>query len=195
MKRFFITALIASISIASFAQPRAAGIRIGTTGADLSYQHSLSWDKFIEGEAGVDFGATPTSGAGFKAAATFNFIWARPAWTDRGTWALYSGPGIALGFVADKVTQKFNDGKLSTNDNGFMLSVVAQAGIEYTFWFPLQLSLDIRPYFGMHCSNGYEITFTGPDGTSASASYGEKTGFYERGLLGFIPTLSARFRF
>ena len=43
----------------------------------------------------------------------------------------------------------------------------------------------------MHCSNGYEIT--GPDGTSAS--YGGKTGFYERGLLGFIPTLSARFRF
>lgn len=191
MKRFFITLLIASISITIFAQPRAAGVRIGATGADLSYQHSLAWDKFIEGEAGIDFGATPTSGAGFKAAVTINLIWARPAWTDRGSWALYSGPGLALGFVADKVIHKTGNVKVSRNDNGFMLALAAQAGIEYTFWFPLQLSLDIRPYFGMHCSNGYEIT--GPDGTSAS--YGGKTGFYERGLLGFIPTLSARFRF
>ena len=75
-------------------------------------------------------------------------------------------------------------------DNGFMMSVVAQAGIEYTFWFPLQLSLDMRPYFGFHTNKGYEI-----DGGPADIRYGAKTSFYNRGLLGFIPTLSARFTF
>ena len=145
---------------------------------------------FIEGEVGLDFGAGVKSPVGFKAAATYNIIWARPAWTDRGTWALYAGPGLALGGVADRVTYKINDIRHSIMDNGFMMSLVAQAGVEYTFWFPLQLSIDMRPYFGFHTNKGYEIV-----GGPASIQYGAKTSFYDRGLLGFIPTLSVRYRF
>lgn len=190
MRRFIIIALFATISFAAIAQPRAAGLRFGTTGLEASYQHSFSWDYFLEGEIGLDFGAGVKSPAGFKAVATYNIIWARPAWTDRGSWALYAGPGIAFGGVADTVTYRIDNIKHTIADNGFMMSLVAQAGIEYTFWFPLQLSLDMRPYFGFHTNKGYEIV-----GGPASIQYGAKTSFYDRGLLGLIPTLSVRYRF
>ena len=190
MKRFFIITLLASISFAAMAQPRAAGLRFGATGLEASYQHSFGWDYFLEGEMGLDFGAGVKAPVGFRVDATYNIIWARPAWTDRGTWALYAGPGIALGAVADKVTYNINDIRHSIADNGFMMSFVAQAGVEYTFWFPLQLSLDMRPCFGFHTNSGYEM-----DGGPASVVYGAKTSFYDRGLLGFIPTLSVRYRF
>ena len=117
MKRFFIIALLASISFAAMAQPRAAGLRFGTTGLEASYQHSFGWDYFLEGEMGLDFGAGVKAPVGFKAIATYNIIWARPAWTDRGTWALYAGPGLALGGVADRVTYKINDIRHSIMDN------------------------------------------------------------------------------
>ena len=68
-----------------------------------------------------------------------------------------------------------------------MLGIAAQAGLEYNFEFPLQLSVDIRPYFGFHVAEGRDI--------NSELSYSPKTGFYNRGLLGFIPTLSARYRF
>ena len=190
MKRFFIIALLASISFAAMAQPRAAGLRFGTTGLEASYQHSFGWDYFLEGEIGLDFGAGTKSPAGFKAVATYNIIWGYPDWTDRGSWALYAGPGLAIGAVNDRVTYKINDIRHTILDNGFMMSLVAQAGVEYTFWFPLQLSLDIRPYFGFHINNGYDVT-----GDQNSIQYGGKTGFYNRGLLGFIPTLSVRYSF
>ena len=57
-------------------------------------------------------------------------------------------------------------------DNKFLLAFSAQAGIEYTFWFPLQLSVDLRPSYGI--------------------LGGE---FYKRGRIGFTPSLSARYRF
>ena len=190
MRRVIIIALFATISFAALAQPRAAGLRFGTTGLEASYQHSFGWDYFLEGEIGLDFGAGVKSPAGFKAVATYNIIWARPAWTDRGSWALYAGPGLAFGGVADTVTYRIDNIKHTIADNGFMMSLVAQAGIEYTFWFPLQLSLDMRPYFGFHTNKGYEIV-----GGPASIQYGAKTSFYDRGLLGLIPTLSVRYRF
>ena len=190
MRKIFIIALLDSISFAAMAQPRAAGIRLGGTGMEASYQHSFGWDYFLEGEMGVDFGSGTKAPAGFKATATYNMIWARPAWTERGIWALYAGPGISLGGVADRVSYQMNDMRLSIKDNGFMMSLVVQAGIEYTFWFPLQLSVDIRPHFGFHTNSGYGI-----DGGPESIEYGGKTSFYDRGLLGFIPTISARYRF
>jgi opacity protein-like surface antigen len=190
MKRFIIIAVLATMSFTAIAQPRSVGIRLGTTGSEASYQHSFGWNHFIEGEVGLDFGAGVKSPVGFKAAATYNIIWARPAWTDRGSWALYAGPGLAFGAVADNVSYKINNIKHIIADNGFMMSLAVQAGVEYTFWFPLQLSLDMRPYFGFHTNKGYEIV-----GGPASIQYGAKTSFYDRGLLGFIPTLSVRYRF
>lgn len=185
LKRFIIVATAAIVScffsLKAEAQPRAAGIRLGVTGFEASYQHAFGKD-FLEAGAGIDFGY---GGAGFKATGIYNFVFARPAWSDRGSWGLYAGPGLSLGYVSDRctTTSPWTDyyGVTHTNkrhfaDSGFMFAFTGQAGLEYTFWFPLQLSVDIRPYFGFH--------------TSSSG-----TGFYNYGMMGFVPTLSARYRF
>jgi hypothetical protein len=188
MKRLtIIISLILGISAVSSAQPRAAGIRIGATGLDASYQHSLNRNIFLQGDMGLDFGSGTDAGAGFKAAATYNIVWARPAWTDHGTWALYAGPGLALGYTGDNVTYRAGDLKFKTKNHGFMLGIALQAGLEYNFEFPLQLSVDLRPYFGFHIAEGIDM--------ASEVSYSPKTGFYNHGILGFIPTLSARYCF
>lgn len=77
--------------------------------------------------------------------------------------------------------------------NGFMLGVCAQVGLEYTFWFPLQLAIDLRPVFGIHVNGGYSsIDTANPEVASRTPV---ETGFYDNGLLGFVPTISARYRF
>ena len=167
--------MLLCISTAVMAQPRAAGLRIGATGLDASYQHELNKMTFLQGDLGMDFGSSAEAAVGFKVTGTYNIVWARPAWTDMGTWALYVGPGVTLGYVGDKGTYKDGPIKVRVRDHGFMFAIAAQAGIEYNFDFPLQLSADIRPYIGLHV--------------------GQKAGFYDRGLLGLIPTFSARYRF
>ena len=174
------------LSLTANAQPRAVGLRIGATGLEASYQHSIN-RNFIEAEAGMDFGY---GGAGFKVSASYNFIFARPAWSDRGSWAMYAGPGLAIGYVSDRTTYTFwEEGsssrypiKIHPDDHGFMMALSGQVGLEYTFWFPLQLSVDIRPYFGFHVNDGFY-------------DYASKVGFYNYGMMGFIPTLSVRYRF
>lgn len=189
MKRF-ITAIALAVlcSAAASAQPRAIGGRVGATGLEASYEHTLG-SNFIETDLGMDFGF---AGLGFKATGIYNFVFARPAWTDRGTWGLYAGPGISLGYVADMYRINWvnenlpgnpgNVRKFKYSDYGFMFSFTGQVGLEYTFWFPLQLSVDIRPYIGLHVT----------DHNGMSNSRAE---FYDYGLFGFIPTVSARFRF
>ena len=92
-----------------------------------------------------------------NAAAIYNFMIAQPSWTDRGEWGFYAGPGAALGLG------------IMNNYNAFSLSAAGQVGLEYTFWFPLQLSFDIRAQLG----------------------YGFNHGFY----WGLGPALSVRYRF
>ena len=153
MRRITLCLLaVLSLNLAANAQPRALGMRIGAEGAEISYQHNIQKRSFIEAELGSEFGSVE----GLKATGTYNFIFARPAWTNRGYWGIYTGPGISVGSL----------------DNKFLLAFSAQAGIEYTFWFPLQLSVDLRPSYGV--------------------LGGE---FYKRGRLGFTPSLSARYRF
>lgn len=176
MKRFItIITLILSVSAFAYAQPRAAGLRTGATGEEASYQHELNLNTFLQGDLGLDFGASVDGPLGFKATGTYNIIFARPAWTDKGTWAIYAGPGVTLGYSGDKVTYRDELVTLRTREHGFIFALAAQAGLEYNFEFPLQLSADIRPYFGVHI--------------------GDAAGFYDRGLLGFIPSISARYRF
>lgn len=187
-KIFFAAVIMLTFAFAASAQPRAIGGRLGTTGLEASYEHTLG-SNFIETDLGMDFGF---AGLGFKATGIYNFIFARPAWTDRGTWGLYAGPGISLGYVADMYKINWsNDNfpenpgnirKLTYSDYGFMFSFTGQVGLEYTFWFPLQLSVDIRPYIGFHV--------TDHNGTSNA-----RVEFYDYGLFGFIPTVSARYRF
>lgn len=192
MKKIFIAlAIILGTATMASAQMKSAGLRFGATGFDLVYQHNMGADRFAEADLGLDFGYNVNGNVGVKATAIYNFVWARPAWTQQGTWALYAGPGLSLGFVDDLVPYEISDAIKGYYDNGFMFALTGQVGIEYNFDFPLQISLDIRPYFGMHINDG---RFRIPN-TDTVVKYEKKIGFYDNGLLGFAPCLSVRYRF
>ena len=97
---------------------------------------------------------------GLDISSTYNFMIAQPNWTDRGEWGFYAGPGVALGFF-----------------HGTSIAVQGQVGLEYTFWFPLQLAIDLKPQIGVQIWNNGD-----PD-------------FWRGGLYGFAPTLAVRYRF
>ena len=150
-KIILVAALVLGFAAAAVAQPRAIGLR-GGYGAELSYQHTLG-ANFVEADLGL-------VGSGLNVAATYNWMLAQPDWTDRGEWGFYAGPGAALGL---------NLGEVST----FNVAVAGQVGLEYTFWFPLQLSLDLRPQLGLWTGGG-------------------AAGFY---FGGWCPALGVRYRF
>ena len=113
---------------------RALGLR-GGYGVELSYQHSLG-ENFVEADLGLfGFGA-------INAVATYNWMLAQPQWTSRGDWGFYAGAGAAAGL-------NFKEGARGAN-----IAVVGQLGLEYTFWFPLQLSLDFRQNIGFGFGHG-----------------------------------------
>lgn len=138
-KIILMAAMIIGFAVAATAQPRSIGARIGN-GAEISYQHTLGGANFLEidGGLGLPFDGTLSVGA----TGIYNFMIAQPAWTDRGEWGFYAGPGAGVGLgVGDA--------------NFFNLSVAGMVGLEYTFWFPLQLSLDLKPTLGFGFNHGF----------------------------------------
>ena len=153
MKKILAIAVLAlGISFAAAAQPKAIGLRWGWN-FEASYQHNVNGADFVEANLGT-FGFNS-----FDVSSTYNFMIAQPAWTDRGEWGFYAGPGLAFSFFS-----------------GTTIAVQAQVGLEYTFWFPLQLAIDLKPQFGAWIGN-------------------HASGFYTGGLYGFAPALSVRYRF
>ena len=193
MRRFIIAvaAMFCILAGTAAAQPKSVGIRAGYTGLNVNYQHFMIAVNFIEADLGLDFGYNANGNVGVKAAGTYNIVWARPAWTEKGSWALYAGPGISLGYVDDQVPYQINDVVHHYFDNGFMMALNGQVGIEYNFPFPLQVSLDIRPEIGFHINDG---RFRIPN-TQTVVKYEKKIGFYDNGLNGLFPTFSLRYRF
>ena len=146
--------LLVMAAITATAQPKAIGGRLGFYGLEASYEHTVNRTQFIETDLGLDFGVAGSGKGGARFTGTYNFIWACPDWTSMGTWALYAGPGLTVGYVEDIVRYKIADETVGVNDYGFMLALAAQVGIEYRFDFPVQLALDLRPCFGVHINDG-----------------------------------------
>lgn len=131
MKKFIAIAVAAlCLAAVASAQPKAIGIR-GTYGVELSYQH-WAGSNFWEFDAGL-----------------FNKMLDVVAIYDInvapiGPLNFYVGPGayVAMWPGADK---------------GLLLNagLVGQIGLEYTFSFPLQISLDWRPCFNFVNSFGW----------------------------------------
>ena len=188
MKRLilFITFVFGGL-LMTYAQPRSIGGSFGWS-ETITYQHSLSSNNFVEFYLGYHCGLIISdqysvqtgnsyvdgyyeaitdvalrSAGTLRLSAVYNMIFMSPQWTNRGEWNLYAGPGATLG-------TGFNRYK------AFSVGITGQVGLEYSFWFPLQLSVDLRPTFGMMVSENrikYDV----------------------EGLMGFIPTISAKFKF
>lgn len=122
MKKIILAAaLVLGFAVAASAQPKALGIR-GGYGADLSYQHYVSGSNFIEADLGLE------NFEFLNVAATYNFMI-----SEFGNgFGFYAGPGLAVGL-----------------GEALHVGVAGQAGVEYNFNFPLQISIDIRPQLGL----------------------------------------------
>lgn len=176
MKTFFLITLYACIAILANAQPRALGLRGGATGAEISYQHSFAGDQFLSIDVGIDPGYNVKGSLGGKVTGVYEFIWARPRWTKKGSWNIYAGPGLSAGYVDDRIVIKAGTERANAFSRGYMVAVTGQVGLEYNFEIPLQLSLEVRPLVGLHISKNH-------------------IGFYDNGLLGFAPSLAIRYTF
>jgi len=141
MKKFLFVAVLAMASVMAYAQPRAIGARLGY-GAQFSYEHQVG-QNMVSLEVGV-----PMFSA-LEAACTYDWIdpfGATVPWNEKGEWHWYMGVGGA--FRAD------------WNGVAGFLGAAGRFGIEYDFWFPLQLSLDFRPTLGAAWAwNGGGATF------------------------------------
>lgn len=156
MKRLIITVISALLALVADAQPRALGVRAGLE-YQASYQHTLSErGHFLEVDLGYQLISTTVN-----VACAYDFIVARPKWTKKGQWGVYVGPAVKAGFAGV----------------GYCVSAGAQIGLEYTFEFPLQISIDTRPAVGVAVIN-----------RQASLYGGESS-------LGGVPCLSIRYRF
>ena len=147
-KIILVAAMVLGFAVAASAQPRAVGLH-GGWGVELSYQHTLG-ENFIEADLGFMRG-------GLSVAGNYNWTLVKPQWTNKGEWGVYAGPGAALGAYK----------------GGASVAVTGMVGLEYTFDFPLQLSIDLRPQLGVAMGSG-----------SSAFYFGD-----------FIPSLGVRYRF
>ncbi|HIZ87068.1 MAG TPA: hypothetical protein IAC03_02780 [Candidatus Coprenecus pullistercoris] len=134
MKKFIVIAVALFTAAAVYAQPRAIGGRLGW-GAEVSYQHFVRGADFVELDLGLfNFNSVNVT-------AIYDFVFAEPQWTSKGTWQWYAGPGASLGLGW------YN----STHAN---ISAAGNVGLSYTFWFPLELSFDFRVQLGWQSVSG-----------------------------------------
>lgn len=121
-KTLLILAALLGFAVAASAQSRALGVRIGPN-TELSYQHTMGAENFLE----VDLGWNFMHGY-FNAAAAYDFMIA-----PVGPLNFYAGPAADIWIAGEA---------------GLGLGVGAQVGLEYLFpSIPFQISLDWRPMF------------------------------------------------
>lgn len=147
MKRILLVLVVTlGVVVAINAQPRAIGIR-GGYGFEASYQHSMGDRNMLSIDAGLNFPF------GLNAAATYDWIFPM-SWTSKGEFNFYAGPGLTAGF-------NVWEGYDGNHSYGYV-GIAGRGGLEYQFWFPLQLSVDYRP----------AIAFALGDNGSSSSFYG-----------------------
>ena len=137
MKKYLLIAVLAIASIAAYAQPRAVGINVGY-GIDLSYQHSIGESNMIDLSVNVPM----FNGIG----ATCTYDWVNPfgtaiPWNNKGEWNWSLGVGAGGGLYGLDL--------IKYGATIWYAGVVGHVGVEYNFWFPLQLSVDYRPNIGV----------------------------------------------
>ena len=183
MKKILFVAVLVFASVMAYAQPRAIGVRVGAFDG-ISYQHSVG-DNMIEIEAGFgwygrmdrwwhnaagDFHGR-MYGHNIQLAFTYDWVNSIP-WEHKGEWNWYAGVGAAggygwYGYGWNDVTG-WEGGDF---DWGFA-AAAGRIGVEYNFWFPLQLSLDWRPTLGVGLTEAYDAV---GDRTTKAGLYWEMT--------------------
>lgn len=134
MKKLIFACVLAVASLGVANAQSAIGARFGS-GIEFSYLHGLNSGNRVSIDAGFPMFY------GFEAAATYDWVFPINGWKEKGSWNWYAGVGGALGF--NWWGAPFNFG------------VAGRIGVEYNFWFPLQLSFDWRPVIGPEFGRHY----------------------------------------
>ena len=141
MKKILLIAVLAVASLAAYAQPRSVGVNLGAW-SSFSYQHGFGQKNMLDLAANVYL---PITSKHIGVGGHVTYDWIDPfnapvPWNNKGEWHWYMGVGGSGGFAFP----------LESGTNGWWYAGVAgHVGIEYDFWFPLQLSLDWRPSLGV----------------------------------------------
>ena len=160
MKKILFVAVLAFASMMVYAGPRAIGGRLGAF-SGVSYEHAFGDSNMLEIEAGFSidgrldrwWNESSVShhdhgwGRTVQAAVTYDWIdpfGAKFPWEHKGEWHWYLGVGGAGGFGWN-----FWNSYDSYRRNWGFAAAAGRAGVEYDFWFPLQLSIDFRPTLGV----------------------------------------------
>lgn len=150
----------------SSSSPRAVGLRLGY-GASVTYQQGLASGNMV----GIDLDLPGFVGLGLTA--TYDWInpcGAKIPWNNKGEWNWYAGAGLSGGF--------------HFSNYGY-IGLAGRVGVEYNFWFPLQLAAEYRPTLGC----GF---WSGTDGYGNKHNY---AGFYSGGLFASAIAICVRYKF
>ena len=160
MKKILFVAILAVASVMAYAQPRAIGGRLGAFNG-FSYEHGLGDNNMLEIEAGFGFIGRAEHwasgqqvhmyGHNVQVAVTYDWIdpfGAKFPTIEKGEWHWYMGVGAAGGFGWQAYAFAPGAGWVGGNGNWGFAGAAGRVGVEYDFWFPLQLSIDWRPTLG-----------------------------------------------
>lgn len=190
-KSILLVAIMAMFGVATaVAQPRAIGGQLGN-GITFSYEHTLG-NNFVS--ADLSFPGWFINGFGVEAVATYN--WLNPFGVDfpsvsQGDWNWYMGPGLAIGDHVDAYSYTALGYKYIHAENDFYLGVAGRFGVEYNFWFPLQLSVEWRPIIGPDIYSTSSVCVDDPSYSSSTSG----VRFYHEGLYWSAFMLGVRYKF
>jgi len=195
-KSILLVAFATLCAVMVYAQPRAIGGRL-TEGLEFSYEHGIGDKNMLSIDAGfvyntIRYHYDDAAGNrvrdwhwGYGVEAVVTYDWINPfgasfdkVWDGKGEWNWYMGVGAGANFT-------FNPwysgayGSLTYSQLG--VGVAGRIGVEYNFWFPLQLSVDYRPLFGP------SIAFANGEHPSID--------FYQSGLYAGAIAFAVRYRF
>lgn len=194
MKKFLLIAVMAMAGVVYVAaQPRAIGGRLGY-GIEFSYEHGFGNGNMLSVDAG--FPGLFTRGIGVEAAVTYD--WINPfgadfssVWSHKGEWNWYMGVGAGGGAYWDLVGGWHgNEYAVRNWDNRYFVGAAGRIGVEYNFWFPLQLSIDWRPIIGPEF--GHNVVRDSEGNVTSNDSY---VNFCYSGLYMGGVALSVRYKF
>ena len=192
-KSILFVAFMAMFGVATaVAQPRAIGGQIGN-GLTFSYEHTLG-NNFVS--ADLSFPGWFINGFGVEAVSTYN--WLNPFGADfpavsQGDWNWYMGPGLAIGERIHAYSYTVLGDRYIHASNDFYLGVAGRFGVEYNFWFPLQLSVEWRPIIG---PDFYSVSDVNVDHPNDPANYSSSDArFYHEGLYWSAFMLGVRYKF
>lgn len=153
MKKLILTVLcIFGLTLSSQAQSiadNALGLRLGGSdgvGTEISYQRALSENNRLELDLGWRNGRHYDA---FKLTGLYHWVW-----NLDGGFNWYAGFGAGIGSVDGN-----DDDHWDNDDDGLFVNAAGNIGIEYDFDFPLLLSLDFRPEFGVINYYGDDVDF------------------------------------